>query len=597
MRCEGRRGRGGERGWGPSRPSLFLFGALLAACCLLGVSCRPPPADDEPSAPPWFRDVTEECGLRFVHDAGPTGGYFMPQIMGSGAALFDFDNDGRLDVYLLQNGGPDSRSTNRLFRQEADGRFKDVSAGSGLDVAGYGMGAAVGDVNNDGRPDVLVTEYGRLRLFLNNGDGTFTDVTKEAGLGSVAWGTSACFFDYDRDGWLDLVVVNYLDYSPSRPCGDARKPDYCHPNAFGGTVARLYHNLGPLQGKNEGRGAKAAAPVRFEDVTLKSGLGRLPGPGLGVVCADFDGDGWPDIFVANDSKPNHLWINQKDGTFKEEAVLRGLAYNALGRAQANMGVALGDVSGGGRFDLYVTHLTEETNTLWRQGPRGLFRDETAAAGLAGSRWRGTGFGTVLGDFDHDGALDLAVVNGRVARSAAPPAGDFPPDLAPFWRDYAERNQLFANEGGGRFRDVSPENKPFCGTAAVARGLACGDLDGDGALDLLVTTVAGPARLYRNVAPNRGHWLLVRALDPALKRDAYGAVVTVRAGGRRWRRWVNPGSSYLCSNDPRAHFGLGPAERVDAVEVLWPDGSAEVFPGGAADRVVVLRKGEGKPAGT
>ncbi len=559
---------------------------LLAAGCLLGLGCRPPPpADEGPSAPAWFRDVTEECGLRFVHDAGPTGAYFMPQIMGSGAALLDFDGDGRLDIYLVHNGGPGG-ARNQLFHQERDGTFRDVSAGSGLDVAGYGMGVAVGDVNNDGRPDVLLTEYGRLRLFLNNGDGTFRDVTKPAGLESVHWGTSACFFDYDRDDWLDLVVVNYLDYSPSRPCGDARKPDYCHPNAFNGVVACLYHNRGPAPPKNE---------VRFEDVTLKSGLGRLPGPGLGVVCADFDGDGWPDVFVANDSKPNHLWVNQRDGTFKEEAVVRGLAYNGLGRAQANMGVALGDVSGAGLFDLYVTHLTEETNTLWRQGPRGLFRDGTGATGLAGSRWRGTGFGTVLGDFDHDGALDLAVVNGRVARStgAAGAPGDFPPEMAPFWRDYAERSQLFVNEGGGRFRDVSPDNKPFCGTAAVARGLACGDLDGDGALDLLVTTVAGPARLYRNVAPNRGHWLMVRALDPALKRDAYGAEVTVRAGGRSWRRWLNPGSSYLCSNDPRAHFGLGPAERVEAVEVLWPDGSAEVFPGCPADRVLELRKGSGQ----
>ncbi len=593
MRLEERRARREERrgrAGGAIRSSILAplssLSPLLAACCLLGVGCRPPPAAEGPSAPPWFRDVTEECGLRFVHDAGPTGAYFMPQIMGSGAALLDFDNDGQLDVYLIQNAGPRSRSTNRLFRNRGGGRFEDVSAGSGLDVAGHGMGAAVGDVNNDGWPDLLVTEYGRLRLFLNNGDGTFRDVTKQAGLESVHWGTSACFFDYDRDGWLDLVVVNYLDYSPSRPCGDARKPDYCHPNAFPGTVTRLYHNLGP------------AGQVRFEDVTLKSGLGRKPGPGLGVVCADFDGDGWPDVFVANDSKPNHLWVNQRDGTFQEEAVVRGLAYNALGRAQANMGVALGDVSGGLLFDLFVTHLTEETNTLWRQGPRGLFRDETAAAGLAGSRWRGTGFGTALGDFDHDGALDLAVVNGRVARSTGPPrpADEFPPDLPPFWRDYAERNQLVANGGGGKFRDVSPENKPFCGTAAVARGLACGDLDGDGALDLLVTTAAGPARLYRNVAPNRGHWLMVRALDPALQRDAYGAEVTVRAGGRRWRRWLNPGSSYLCSNDPRAHFGLGTAERVDAVEVLWPDGAAEVFPGGAADRVVVLRKGEGKPIG-
>jgi hypothetical protein len=541
------------------------------------------PTEDEPEGPCWFIDVTEESGLHFVHDAGPTGTYFMPQAIGSGAALFDFDNDGRLDIYLLQNGGPNSRSTNRLYRQEADGRFTDVSAGSGLDIAGHGMGVAVGDVNNDGWPDVLVTQYGGLKLFLNNGNGTFTDVTREAGLDSVLWGTSACFVDYDRDGWLDLVVVNYVNYDPSMRCADtAGRRDYCAPRTFEGTVTKLYRNLGRSK-------AGRADGVRFEDVTLKAGLGRTPGPGLGVVCADFNGDGWPDLFVANDGQPNRLWINQRDGTFRDEAVVRGVACNGMGQAEAGMGVALGDVDGDGLFDVFVTHLSEETNTLWGQGPRGMFQDRTRARGLANRQARGTGFGTVLADFDHDGALDLAVVNGRVYHG--PPVD--PDRLGPFWSAYAERSQLFVNDGAGRFQDVSARNGPFCGTAAVARGLACGDLNGDGALDLLVTTVAGPARLYRNVAPKRGHWLMVRATDPgAGGRDAYGAEVTVRADGKRWRRWINPGSSYLCSNDPRAHFGLGRADRVDALQVLWPDGTEEVFDGRAADQVVTLRKGEG-----
>ncbi len=543
---------------------------------------------EETKAPPWLEDISEKVGLNFTHDAGPAGSYFMPQIMGSGAALFDYNNDGRLDIYLVQNGGPKSHSTNRLFRQEPDGRFTDVSKGSGLDIAGYGMGVAIADVNNDGWPDVLVTQYGGVRLFLNNGDGTFTDVTKEAGLDNILWGTSACFVDYDRDGWLDLVVVNYVDYDPSRPCTDsAGKRDYCNPSSFAGTVTKLYHNLGRVSGSKP-------SMVRFEDVTLKSGLGLLPGPGLGVVCADFNGDHWPDIFVANDAQPNRLWINQRDGTFKEEAVARGVAFNAVGQAQGSMGIALGDVDGDGQFDLFVTHLTEETNTLWRQGPRGLFRDRTAAAGLANTRWRGTGFGTLFADFDQDGALDLAVVNGRVSHvKLAGPDAEATAALGPFWSQYAERNQLFANDGKGRFRDVSAHGGPFCATPAVSRGLACGDIDGDGALDLLVTTVAGPARLFKNVVPQRGHWLLVRVLDPALHRDAYGAEVTVQAAGRRWTRWVNPGYSYLCSNDPRAHFGLGQAERVDAIQVIWPDGTEETFPGRPADQVIVLRKGEGK----
>jgi hypothetical protein len=585
---------------------------LLIALAGSGCGCQravPSLPREEAEGPSWFVDITEASGLHFVHDPGPTGHYFMPQAVGSGAALFDFDNDGRLDIYLLQNGGPSSASTNRLFRQGADGRFVDVSKGSGLDIAGYGMGVAIGDVNNDGWPDVLVTEYGGIRLFLNNGNGTFSDVTKEAGLDNPLWGTSASFVDYDRDGWLDLVVVNYVDYDPARPCASAGgQPDFCPPRQFEGTVTKLYHNLGVARSAERGarsaergdqnelngaprsalRAPRPASRVRFEDATIKAGLGRVPGPGLGVVCADFNGDHWPDIFIANDGKPNRLWINQHDGTFKEEAVVRGLAYNALGQAEAGMGVALGDVDGDGEFDVFVTHLTEEMNTLWRQGPKGAFHDRTAAAGLANCRLRGTGFGTQLADFDQDGALDLAVANGRVSRDQR--VRETQPGS--FWSRYAERNQLFANDGTGRFRDISAQNPAFCGTARVARGLACGDLDGDGALDLLVTNIAGPARLYRNVAPGRGHWLLVRAFDPALKRDAYGAEITVQAGGRKFMRWVNPGSSYLSSNDPRAHLGLGPSQRVDAIQVVWPDGSLETFPGCAADQVVMLCKGKG-----
>jgi hypothetical protein len=581
---------------------LYWLGAVFVIVLGLGScisGCRRPVADVSSTAnePCWFVDITDQVGLHFTHDAGPTGRYFMPQVIGSGGALFDFDNDGRLDVYLIQNGGPDSHATNRLFRQGADGHFTDVTAGSGLDITGYGMGVAVGDVNNDGWLDVLVTQYGGLRLFLNNGNGTFTDISKQAGLDSVLWATSAAFLDYDRDGWLDLVVVNYVNYDPSLPCGTpAGESDFCHPRMFEGTVTKLYHNLGVAGGGARSaereapdpalRAPRSALPVRFADSTLESALARARGPGLGVLCADFDGDHWTDIFVANDGKPNHLWINQHDGTFKEEAVLRGVAYNAMGKAEGNMGIAVGDVDGDGLFDVFVTHLTDETNTLWKQGPRGVFQDRTGVSNLSRPRWRGTGFGTILADFDHDGAVDLAVVNGAVRRKQAGTS-------ASFWSPYAERNQLFVNEGGGMFRDISEGNAPFCGTAAVSRALVCGDIDNDGALDLLVSAIAGPARLYRNVAPKRGHWLMVRAVDPALKRDAYGAEITVRAGERTWMRCINPGYSYLCSNDPRAHFGLGAIERVDHIDIVWPDGSAESFPGRAADQMVLLRKGEGK----
>jgi hypothetical protein len=579
------------------RPGVLAVAlALLSAVLLSG--CKPPPpagGDDSPTRPPWLEDVTAEAGLDFVHDAGPVDDRrFLPQIVGSGAALFDFDGDGLLDVYLLNNGGPRGRP-NRLFKQLPDGSFKDVSKGSGLDFAGYCMGVTVGDINNDGWPDVLVTGWGGMKLFLNNGDATFTDVTREAGLdNNPLWSTSAAFFDYDRDGWLDLVVVNYLDYDPTWPCTHpSGRPDYCSPKVFDDTASKLYRNLG----KQPDVPGRRVPPVRFKDVSQESGLGRVKGPALGVVCADFNGDRWPDIFIANDARPNHLWINQGNGTFKEAGAARGVAVNALGQAEGNMGVAWGDVDGDGLQDLFVTHLGSETNTLWKQGPsRGEFRDRTAASRLHRPRWRGTGFGTVLADLDLDGHLDIALVNGRVeARDAIP--GSL---LSPHWSRYAERHQVFANDGRGAFEDISTSNPGLCGRPEIGRGLAMGVLSPgrEGALDLLTTAIAGPARLYRNVAPRQGHWLLVRVVQPTPNkrgRDALGAELTLRAGGRVWARTAHAGGSYLCSSDPRAHFGLGNVTHADTLEVVWPDGSAEVFAVPGVDRLLELHKGSGKPS--
>ncbi len=439
------------------------------------------------------------------------------------------------------------------------------------------MGVAIGDMDNDGWVDVYVSQYGGGRLFRNRG-GRFEDVTKSAGVEEQGWGCSCAFVDYDRDGWLDLIVVHYVEYDPSRSCpqGDG-KPDYCHPSAFPGSAAHLFHNRGRDAGGHW---------LGFADVTQKAGLARKA-PGLGVVCADFNGDGWPDILAANDGEPNFLWINRRDGTFAEEGLMRGLALNGLGNSMANMGVTVGDTDGDGRLDVLITHLTDELHTLWRQSAVGLFQDRTAASGLAAPHRRGTGFGTILADFDLDGSPDIAVVNGRVTRG---PTGE---GATPFWNRYAERNQLFANDGTGAFRDISRGNTAFCGSFAISRGLIWGDFDNDGGIDLVVTAIAGPARFYRNVAPKRGHWLSVRARDPVLKRDAYGAVVTVRAGGHRWVGLVNPGQSYLSSGDPRAHFGLGAIEKVEEIRVDWPDGSAETFEGGAVDRVLVVERGKGR----
>jgi hypothetical protein len=507
--------------------------------------------------------------------------------MGSGCAIADLDGDGRPDLILLTNAGPQSKSTNKIFRQKPDGTFEDVSAGSGLDFPGWNMGIAIGDVNNDGKPDILITQLHGVKLLLNKGGMKFEDVTVESGLSNLQWGTSAAFLDYDRDGWLDLCIVNYVDYDPSQKCtAPAGHPEYCGPTMFPGSSSKLYRN----RGKELARDTNPKKPrAAFEDVTVKSRIGEKPGPGLGIAVADFDGDGWPDIFIANDAAPNHLWMNKHDGTFAEEALSRGIARTTMGYAYAGMGIAVGDVDNRGLLDFYVTHLSKETNTLWKQGPQGYFRDLTAAFGLNTTLWRGTGFGTVMADFDNDGWVDLALVNGAIAHEAQVRKK---PGLAPHWEPYGERNQVFANVEGKKFRDVSHNNPAMCGYFTVARGLACGDIDGDGGPDLLVNAVGEKARLFKNVVKNRGHWVSVRAFDPTCNRDAIGARIVARAGGVQRVRLIGSGESYLSAGPLVAHFGLGSNGKVDEYEITWPDGTMERFTGSPADKSIELRKGGG-----
>jgi enediyne biosynthesis protein E4 len=556
---------------------LALTFALTVTCALVaGCSNSMREEATNGSAPQVFEEVGRTHGVDFVHNDGGRRDYFMPQSIGSGVALFDFDNDGRLDLYMVQNGGPDSSLKNQLYRQTSDGNFENVSNGSGLDRAGYGMGVAAGDVNNDGQIDVLLTEFGGIHLFLNRG-GTFHDVSGQAGVSSPLWATSAAMVDYDRDGFLDLVVVNYVDYDPARPCGSAAgKRDFCAPREFEGTVTKLFHNVGP---QDDGS-------VRFDDITIKSGIGLVVGPGLGVLPADFNGDHWPDLLVANDGQPNRLWINRQDGTFEDQALQRGLAYNARGVAEANMGVAWGDVDGDALPDVFITHLTDETHTLWRQEMPGQFQDRTVSAKI--SEARGTGFGTALFDLDCDGDLDLAIANGRISRRA-----DRLAESKNFWRSYAEQNHLLLNDGRGNFQDASPSYEDFA-RENVARGLATGDLDNDGRLDLVVTTIGGRPRILRNTVKNENHWLLVRAVDPELHRDAYGAEITVSAGQQRWTRLIQPAQSFLSSSDPRAHFGIRSNSAIASIEVVWPDGTPEEFAAAATDQQIVLQRGTGKP---
>jgi hypothetical protein len=572
--------------------SLRICGLAAIACStaiLLGargckpaapVDVTPSPADDAQAVVDnWFEDVTDSVGLTFTHNCGPTGKFFMPQAVYGGGAMFDADGDGRLDILLLQGAGPKTGDGNRLYLQTPDGKLRDASAGSGLDFDGYNMGVAIGDVDNDGRPDVAVTLYRGTRLLRNEGGGKFRDITDAAGVVNLQWATSAAFVDYNRDGLLDLVVANYIDYDPTWPCNSPDgSHDFCGPRSFPGTIARLYRNLGAGEGQ----------PIRFADVTVPAGLAKqgAAAPGLGVYAADLTDDGWPDILIANDGTPNHFWVNQKDGTFKNEAMSRGVALTGNGQPMANMGIAVADYDGDGLTDFFITHLGSETHTLWRQSPAGFFRDRSHDSRVTQTKWRATGFGAVASDFDLDGRPDIAFVNGRVYRgNEVPGAGH----LSPFWRVYAERNQLLRNIGEGKFDDLSEANTALCGTPNVARGLAVGDFDNDGRPDLLVMPISDRARLYRNITKN-GHWFGVRVTDPSHGgREAYGATVRVTAAGRTQVQVVQPAHSYLCSSDPRLLFGLGDATSVERLEVIFPDGLTQHHLGHKADRWIEVRK--------
>lgn len=580
-----------------------MLGALLAAAwtpaCSSGDTPAGDGADPQPEAPAepgaqggtgWLTEVTADWGLTFEQNPGRPGQYAMPEIMGGGLALFDVDLDGDLDLYLVDGHErlPEAEAAgggtrNRLYLNDGGAAFRDATEAAGLGDAGYGMGAAVADVDGDGDVDVYVTNWGPDRLYLNQGDGTFVDATGEAGVDVPGWSVSAAFFDYDRDGWLDLYVVQYVDWDPAKACRDAAsRPDYCGPTEFPPRKDVLLHN--------EGGG-------RFRDVSVAAGPGgpdAVAAAGLGLVCEDFDGDGLTDVYVANDAYANHLWVNRGAGTFEDLALDLGCAYNLNGQAEAGMGVLTEDFDGDGNFDLFMTHLGQETNTLYVfGGGAGMFTDTTGRSGLGPSSMRTTGFGVVAFDAELDGDLDLAIVNGRVVRNEPLPRSDAP---AP-WDQYAEPNLFYVNDGGLRFRSADGEGKSFTEPIEVTRAVAAGDLDGDGDDDLVVTNIHGPARIYRNDAPSPGHWLTVhpRQSSPAgSPTHAIGARIELRAGGKTQVRSLRSSSGYLTSGPIQARFGLGAAERYESLRVRWADGTREDYPGGDADRSVVVMRGEGTP---
>jgi enediyne biosynthesis protein E4 len=534
-----------------------------------------------------FVESAAEYGLAFTHVSGASGQYYMAEQMGSGVALFDYDNDGDLDVFLVQSGtldaaGQSTAPTSRLFRNDlsvsASGRrtlrFTDVTDRARVGLRTYGMGVATGDYDNDGDFDLFVTSFGPETLLRNNGDGTFTDVTREAGVTDSLWSTSATFVDVDRDGDLDLYVANYLDFTVAgnKQCHDAvGTRDYCSPRTYRPVPDRLY--------RNEGNG-------QFTDVTEAAGISKADGAGLGVTAGDYNGDGWLDLYVANDATPNQLWINQRNGTFVDDGLLSGAALNAAGNPEGSMGIASGDFDGDGDEDLFVTNIVGETFALYVNDGRGNFEDARVRFGLGPPTAAFTGFGTDWFDYDKDGWLDLFIANGAVNIVESQRGERFP---------FRMRNQLFQNLRGEQFEETSAAGGPAFERAEIGRGSAFGDLDNDGDVDIVVTNNNGPVRLLMNQAEGTSHWLELRLEQASGNRFAFGAWVGVERSGRPalWRR-VKTDGSYLSASDVRIHAGLGTSPAVDAVVVRWPGGQRERWTKIASDKLVTLRRGTGQP---
>lgn len=519
----------------------------------------------------WFRDVTGASGVTSVHRYGTSRSYWIPEITGSGVALFDADGDEDLDLFFVQ--GADLRDPSatvggdQLWLNQGDGTFTDGTEAAGIDERRFGMGATVGDVDGDGDLDLFVTNVGQNVLWVNDGQGGFHDGTEAAGLSDDVWSTSAAFLDHDADGDLDLFVCNYMTWTPEAEFECALPSgvrDYCAPGNYKLPAPdTLWENLGD---------------GRFRDASESSGISALAGTALGVAWADLTADGLPDVYVANDGMQNHLWVNQGEGRFKEASLVRACGFSGEGKSEAGMGVVLADLDDDRGLDLLVTHVHDETNTFYRnRGSR--FRDDTRDTGLAGASLGSTGFGVGAEDFDHDGVLDLYVANGRVA-NFTPRADEGAP--------YAEPDQVFRGLGGGRFEEIArPVDEP---SPTVARGAAFGDLDGDGDVDVVVSENGGPLRVLENVAGERGRWV---ALDLRLPSGApaLGARVEATIGDRATTRLAQVAASFASANDPRIHLGLGEAEALQGARLHWPDGAVEELPRLAAGSVHRLVQGE------
>jgi hypothetical protein len=581
--------------------SMVTRSAAIVLSLVASVGCAAP---DRPSPPrgggsarqsegtgDWFVEVAEHVGLNFVHTNGASGRFYYPEILGPGVALFDFDNDGDLDVYLVQGtplGRPDSSTTSgeatptgRLFRNDLqvrpDGsrslRFADVTVASGIGATHFGLGVAAGDFDNDGWLDLLLTNFGANALWRNNGDGTFADVTRASGLTDDArFAVSAAFVDYDRDGWLDLYVANNVDYTLANETtcpNPAGRRDYCPPQIYGGRPDQLF--------RNTRRGTFVEAP--------KALVGGRFGPALGVSTADFNGDGWIDIFVANDGEDNLLWLNQRNGTLRESGLAAGVAVTAEGDAEASMGVDAGDFDNDGDEDLIITELTGEGSNLFVNDGAARFRDASAASGLTALSLPYTGWGTAWFDFDNDSWLDTFAANGTIVANEGEGGTPFP---------YAQQRLLLRNLGDGRFEDVTAQAGAALRPAESGRGAAFGDVDNDGDIDVLVGNAAGPVRLFINQIGTRHHWVGLRLVAADGKRDLPGTRVAVlrNDGTALWRR-VRMDGSYGSVNDPRVLVGMGATTGPVRVRVIWPTGEKEEWASVPVDRYTTLAQGQGK----